>query len=45
VNSACLDVEREVGDVDAARGLVDGGRNPQDGSVALHHRHYLTLFL
>jgi len=42
---AALDVERKVGDVDTARGLVDGRRHPHDAAVTADHRHHLTLFL
>ena len=41
---AALVVVREVGDVDAARRLIDGRRDPENTSVTLDDRHHFTLF-
>ena len=45
LHHARLDVERKVGDVDRASTFKNGLRDPEDGTIAAHHHHRLSMFL
>jgi len=40
---AALNVEREVSDVDATRGLEDGRRHPENIAIGLNYGHHVAL--